>query len=77
MILDEECVRDLGGFIEVISNSFDDEGFDLVCRDPADGAGLIRSALQQGRRDVIAVLDALLSRMTRCHPMASIIENAA
>ena len=77
MILDEKCVRNLRGFIEMIPDSFDDEGLDLVCRNPADGAGLFRSALQQNRRDVIPVLDASLSGMARCHPMASIVEDAA
>jgi hypothetical protein len=42
MILDEEGVRDLGGDIEVISNSFDDEDLDLVCAGSADRAGLFR-----------------------------------
>ena len=47
MIVDEDGVRDLGGFVEVTPNRFCDEGLDLVCRDPADGSGLFGSALQQ------------------------------
>ena len=49
MIVDEDCVFDLGGFVEVISNGFGDEVLDLFCRDSADGAGLLGPALQQGR----------------------------
>ena len=77
MFVDENCVCDLGGCFEVISNGLDDEGLNLVCRDPADGAGLLGPALQQCRRDVIAVLDASLAGMARAHPMAAIIEDAA
>jgi hypothetical protein len=77
MILDKKCVRDLGRFSETISHSFDDQGLDLVCRDPIDGARLFRSALQEGRRDVVPVLDAAPSRMARCHSVASIVEDAA
>jgi hypothetical protein len=47
MIVDEDGVRDLGGFVEVTPNRSCDEGLDLVCRDPADGSGLFGSALQQ------------------------------
>ena len=38
MILDEDRVLDLGGFVEVTSNRFYDEGLDLVCRDPIDAS---------------------------------------
>jgi hypothetical protein len=41
MILDQECVRDIGGFIEVISNSSNDEDLDLVCR---EARALLKSA---------------------------------
>ena len=47
-IVDEDGVRDLGGFVEVTPNRFCDERLDLVCRDPADSSGLFGSALQQG-----------------------------
>ena len=77
MIVDEDGVRDLGGFVEVTPNRFCDEGLDLVCRDPADGSGLFGSALQQRGRDVVAVLDASLSDMAWRHSMAAIIVDAA
>ncbi len=49
MCVDEDCVLDLGGFFEVISNGFGDEVLDFFCRDTADGAGLLGPALQQRR----------------------------
>jgi hypothetical protein len=48
MSLDENCILDLGGQIEVPTNRFCDESFNLVSGDPADGPGLFGSALQQG-----------------------------
>ena len=47
MILDEDCVLDVGRFVEVTSNTFYDEGLDLICWDPADGSDLFRLALQR------------------------------
>jgi hypothetical protein len=41
--LDE--VLDLGGYVEVTPNRFDDEGFNLASRDPVDGPGLFGSAV--------------------------------
>ena len=46
-IVDEDCILDLGGIVEVTPNRFRDEGLDLVCWNPADGSGLFGSALQQ------------------------------
>jgi hypothetical protein len=37
LIVDEDCVLDLGGFVQVPPNRFCDQGLDLVCRDPAYG----------------------------------------
>src|SRR5262249_13135871 len=76
-IVDEDRVLDLGGCFEVTPNRFCDEGLDLVCRDPADGSGLFGSALQQGGRDVVAVLDGSLSDMAWGHSMTAIIVDAA
>jgi hypothetical protein len=44
MRVDEDCILDLGGQVEVTANRFDDESFNLVSRDPADGPGLFGSA---------------------------------
>jgi hypothetical protein len=77
MIVDEDRVLDLGGFVEVTSNTFYDQGLDLICWDSADGSGLFRLALQKGGRDVVPVLDASLACMARCHSMAAIIVGAA
>jgi hypothetical protein len=49
MFVNEGCIRDLGGFFEVASNSCGDEVLDLFCRDAADSAGLFGPALQQRR----------------------------
>ena len=46
--VDEDGLLDLIGQVEVIANRFDNEGFNLVSGDPADGSGLFGSALQQG-----------------------------
>ena len=40
IIVDEGCVLDVGRFVEVTSNTFYDEGLDLICWDPADSSGL-------------------------------------
>jgi hypothetical protein len=48
MSLDEGCILDLSGYVEVAPRRFADEGFNLVSGDPADGPGLFGSALQQG-----------------------------
>jgi hypothetical protein len=58
VIVDENCVLDLGGFVEVISNSFYDEGLNFMCWNPADSSGLFRLAPQNGGRDVVPILDA-------------------
>src|SRR4029078_7938475 len=50
MILDHDCILNLCRYVEVTTDGFDDEGFDLVCRDPAEGAGLFGPSLQQSRR---------------------------
>ena len=34
MGVDKDCVLDLSGLTEVISNGIGDEGFDLSCRNP-------------------------------------------
>jgi hypothetical protein len=49
MGIDKDCVVDLRGLTEVSSNGIGDEGFDLSCRNPADGAGLLGPSLQQSR----------------------------
>jgi hypothetical protein len=49
MGVDKNCVLDLSGLTEVVANGLADEGFDFLCRDPADGAGLPGPSLQQGR----------------------------
>src|SRR5262249_60353600 len=77
LIVDEDRVLDLDGFVEVTPNRFCDEGLDLICWNPADGSGLFGSALQQGGRDVVAVLDGSLADMARGHSMAAIIVDAA
>ena len=33
VIVDEDCVLDVGRFVEVTSNTFYDESLDLICRD--------------------------------------------
>jgi hypothetical protein len=48
MGVDKDCVFDLSGLTEVISNGIGDEGFDLSCRNPANGAGLLRLAQMAG-----------------------------
>jgi hypothetical protein len=63
MSVDEDCILDLGGCIEAPPNRFCDESFNLIGRDPADGPGLFSSSLQQGRRDVVPILDASLAGM--------------
>ena len=45
MSVDEDCILDLGGYVEVRTNRFCDESFDLVSGDPADGPSLLGSAL--------------------------------
>ena len=77
MSLDEDCILDLGGQVEVPTNRFCDESFNLVSGDPADGPGFFGSALQQGGRDVVPVLEASLSDMAWRHSMAAIIVDAA
>jgi len=77
MSLDEDCILDLRGRVEVPPNRICNESFNLVSRDPADGPGLFGSALQQGRRDVVPVLGASLADMARGHSTAAIIVDAA
>jgi hypothetical protein len=49
MSVDEDGILDLGDQVEVSPNRFDDEGFNLVSGDPADGPGLF------GSRDSIGI----------------------
>ena len=77
VIVDEGCVLDLGRSVEVTSNTFYDEGLDLIRWDSADSSGLFRLALQKRGRDVVPVLDASLSDMARCHLMTAIVVDAA
>ena len=77
MGVDKDCVLDLSGLTEVISNGIGDEGFDLSCRNPADGAGLLGPSLRQSRREVVPVLDGPFADMARAHPVAAIINDAA
>ena len=49
MGVDKDSILDLSGLTKVISNGIGDEGFDLSCRYPADGAGLLGPSLQQSR----------------------------
>jgi hypothetical protein len=43
VIVDEDCVLDVGRFVEVTSNTFYDEGLNLVRWDSADSRGRGRS----------------------------------
>jgi len=47
MFVNENCVCDLGGFVEVAANGFGDEVLNFFGRDSADCAGLLGPALQQ------------------------------
>jgi hypothetical protein len=44
MSVEEDCIFDLGGYVEVPPNRFCDESFNLVSGDPIDGPGLFGSA---------------------------------
>jgi hypothetical protein len=55
MSVDEDCIVDVSGCLEVPPNRFCDESFDLVSADAADGPGLPGSALQQCGGDVVVV----------------------
>jgi hypothetical protein len=61
----------------VTPNRFDDDSFNLVSRDPADGPGLFGSALQQGGGEIVSVLGASPPGVARGHPMTAIIVDAA
>jgi hypothetical protein len=75
MGVDKVCVLELCRYVEVIADRLGHNRLDRW--DSADGAGLLGSSLQQGRRDVIAVADAPFADMARAHPVAAIIEDAA
>jgi hypothetical protein len=49
MAVDKKLVLNLCS-VEVSFDCPDNEGFDLLSRDPADGAGLLGASLQQSRR---------------------------
>jgi hypothetical protein len=72
--VNEHRVLDLRGLIEVVSNSSHDQALDLGCRDSTDGPGQFRLALQQGRGQIVAVLDAPLADVARRHAIAAVIE---
>ena len=74
MRVDEDGILDLGDQVEVTPNRFEDEGFNLVSGDPADGPGLFGSALQQGGGEIVfrnppacARLSPRLSTISRNH----------
>jgi hypothetical protein len=77
MSLDEDCILNLSGRVEGPANRICNESFNLVSRNPADGLACLARALQQGRRDVVPVLDASLADMARGHSMAAIVVDAA
>ena len=72
---DEDCVLNLRGLIEVVSNGSHDHALDLGCRDSTDGSGPFRLALEQGGGQIVAVLDAPLADVARRHAIAAVIEN--
>jgi hypothetical protein len=76
VIVNEGCVLDLGRSVEVTSNTFYDEGLDLIRWD-SEQFRLVRLALQKSGREVVPVLDAPLSDMARCHLMTAIVVDAA
>ena len=49
MSLDDLCVLDFFGCLEVRSNSVSDHGLDFMSRNSWDGAGLLGLTLQQSR----------------------------
>jgi hypothetical protein len=72
--VDEHRVLDLRGLIEVVSHRSSHQALDLGCRDPTDGSGPIRQALEQGRGQIVAVLDTPLADVARRHAIAAVIE---
>ena len=74
---DKDRVLNLCSDVEVTPDGLDDKGFDLMSRDPANRTGLLGTALQQRRRQVVPVLDAPFADMARAHAVVAVIEDAA
>src|SRR6516164_7273850 len=62
---------------EMLSNRLYDERLDLGRRRAAYRPGLVGSALEEGGRQIVPVLDAPLSGMSRAHEIAPIVEDAS
>ena len=75
--VDEIRVSNLGRLIEVFLKKPvpQDQALDLGCRDTTDGSGPFRLALEQGRGQIVAVLDAAVADVARRYTNAAVIED--
>ena len=77
MGVDETWIADLLRLSELVAQCSYDQALDLGRRDAADRSGLTGLALEQGGRDIIPVLHAVLAGVARRHAMATVIKDAA
>ena len=61
----------------MLANRSDDQRLDLGCRHSTYRSGALGLALEQGGRQIVAVLDAALADVARAHAVAAVIEDAA
>src|SRR5258708_29500697 len=83
LALDQIAVVRVGRLVVIttdsktLTKSFHHKTFDLWCGYAGHAARLVGSLLQDRMRNVVAIARAVLVRVRRGHPVATVVENAA
>src|SRR5260370_16134809 len=76
VLADEVSISTLCGVFEMHAHGRADQSLHFGRGHPAHAAGTLRPAVEQGRREVIAILDASLADMARAHAVATVVIDA-